>query len=346
MQIIHILEVCMSKFSDWMRKKLCKEHKKYTHKNYGRIYPPLYNMYYPFTDRQPDVYNEFGEKLETYFIRDIHYAHDPYRRSRYFQFDRYNFAVDTHFYTHETLLETYKGISTCKRRYGMFVESETIVPFTYNIFDENPGLEKDFDLIFTFSARLLDKLPNARFVPFCAAPFNAFKWQNGIFGVWDKIDDNYKYKTKNISIMSSDKLYCDLHKYRYDLACKCKNEKIADTFGTFDGGPFTSLGDTLIDYRYTFSIENDITPYFFTEKITSAFMTQTIPIYLGATEIDKFFNPNGIIKISVNDDIDDVIKQCTKEEYEKRLPAILDNYNRVQKYMNPFDIMYLEYLKT
>lgn len=58
----------MSKFSDWMRKKLCKEHKKYTHKNYGRIYPPLYNMYYPFTDRQPDVYNEFGEKLETFLL--------------------------------------------------------------------------------------------------------------------------------------------------------------------------------------------------------------------------------------------------------------------------------------
>ena len=215
----------------------------------------------------------------------------------------------------------------------------------YNIFDENPGLEKDFDLIFTFSARLLDKLPNARFVPFCAAPFNALKWHNGVFGVWDKIDDNYKYKSKNISIMSSDKLYCDLHKYRYDLAVKCKNERLADTFGTFDGGPFTSLGDTLIDYRYTFSIENDITPYFFTEKITSAFMTQTIPIYLGATEIDKFFNPDGIIKITVNDNIDDVIKQCTKEEYERRLPAILDNYNRVQKYMNPFDTMYLEYLK-
>ncbi len=336
----------MSKFSEWMRKKICKEHKKYMHKNYGKIYPPLYNMYYPFTDRQPDVYNEFGEKLETYFIRDIHYAHDPYRRSRYFQFDRYNFTLDTHFYTHETLLETFKGISSCKRRYGMFVESETIVPFTYNIFDENPGLEKDFDLIFTFSARLLDKLPNARFVPFCAAPFNALKWHNGVFGVWDKIDDNYKYKSKNISIMSSDKLYCDLHKYRYYLAVKCKNERLADTFGTFDGGPFTSLGDTLIDYRYTFSIENDITPYFFTEKITSAFMTQTIPIYLGATEIDKFFNPDGIIKITVNDNIDDVIKQCTKEEYERRLPAILDNYNRVQKYMNPFDTMYLEYLKA
>ena len=43
--------------------------------------------------------------------------------------------------------------------------------------------------------------------------------------------------------------------------------------------------------------------------------------------------------------IDDVIKQCTKEEYERRLPEILDNYNSVQKYMNPFDTMYLEYLK-
>ena len=46
-------------------------------------------------------------------------------------------------------------------------------------------------------------------------------------------------------------------------------------------------------------IENDITPYFFTEKITNCFISQTIPVYLGATQIHKFFNTDGIITISL-----------------------------------------------
>ena len=38
--------------------------------------------------------------------------------------------------------------------------------------------------------------------------------------------------------------------------------------------------------------------------------------------------------------LDNVLKQCTKEEYERRLPAILDNYERVQCYRNMQDYLY------
>ena len=119
---------------------------------------------------------------------------------------------------------------------------------------------------------------------------------------------------------------------------------MADTYGTFDGGELVPIQDTLKDYMYSFCIENEITPYFFTERIIAAFANQTIPIYLGATEIDKFFNPDGIIKITTKSDIEKVLKQCTKEEYERRLPAILDNYKRCLEYQNPWDYLYKKYL--
>ena len=299
---------------------------------YGKIYYPNYNLDFPVSNRDSNLYNEFGEKLKIYFIRDGICAHNPNRGARYFLFDRYNFGLDTHFYSHERMLET---MGNPKHRFGLFMESEAIVPKSYKIFDKHKGLEKDFDLIFTYSAKLLDTLDNARFVPFCSSPWNQDSME----------DDRYLRKTKNVSILSSDKLWTPLHKYRYDLAMKCKREGLADTFGTFDGGSMVKMADTVNDYRYTFAIENDISPYFFTERLTSAFVAQTVPIYIGATEIDKFFNPDGIIKISTKDDIEKVLKNCNEEDYANRLPAIKDNYERVKDYFNSNDFMYKKYLE-
>ena len=91
-------------------------------------------------------------------------------------------------------------------------------------------------------------------------------------------------------------------------------------------------------------LENDVKPYYFSERLIETFANQTIPIYCGAVKIDEFFNPDGIIKISTKSDIEEVLKQCTKEEYERRLPAVLDNYERCKKYVNSFDYMFENYL--
>ena len=130
-----------------------------------------------------------------------------------------------------------------------------------------------------------------------------------------------------------------------NLAKRLKREQLADTFGTFDGGPYADLKEVLNPYRFTVCIENDISPYYFSERLTSALAAQTIPLYLGATKIDEFFNPDGIIRISTTDDIEKVLKQCTAEEYERRLPAVLDNYRRAQKYINVWDYIYGQYLR-
>ena len=78
-------------------------------------------------------------------------------------------------------------------------------------------------------------------------------------------------------------------------------------------------------------------------------MAQTIPIYLGATEIGNFFNLDGIIQIGVDDceHIENILAKCTPEEYERRLPAVLDNFNRVKLYADHsrIDDIYINYLK-
>lgn len=310
------------------------------HRYRKEIYAPIYNSTVDLQSEYPEVYNCRGERMVFYFIRDCHTAHEPYGESDYIIWDRYNFGLKTHFYSHKSMLQT---MGKPVRKYGYLCESRAIVPEDYEIFNKYKGLEKEFDSIFTYDERILNQLDNARFVPYCAGYWYG-KHKEGV----SVKADAYGEKTKNISILSSEKTYCRMHILRKELALKCKREHLADTYGTFDGGRYSPIEDSLQYYRFSIVIENDISPYFFTEKLTSCFAAQTIPVYLGASKADEFFNPEGMIQIKEKDieNIAGVLKQCTKEEYERRLPAVIDNYNRViSEYDKPDDWIYRKYLK-
>ena len=317
------------------------------HKTYGKYYMPYYNLGSPLNSQYPDIYNREGRKMELFFIRDIHGAHLVYSDSKYFQYDRYNFGLETHFYTHNSMLET---IGKPKRKYGLLVEAEIICPNDYLIFEKHPGLEKDFDLIFTYSGEILWRIPNSRYVPYYIRPWyghsymmgsNGYRKDEGVLSA-----DNYTHKSKNISIIASGKDSVPLHKCRNAIAMRCKLQGLADAYGTFDGGRYCEIWEPFKDYRFSIVIENEQTPYGFTEKITNCFAAMTIPIYLGATEIDSVFNMDGIIQFGINDDIEQVLKKCTKEYYEERIPAIIDNYNRVNIGRSAEDIMYEKYIQN
>ena len=314
---------------------------------YGKYYIPYYNNGTALNSRYPDLYNCEGKKIELFFIRDIHGAHLVYSQSKYFQYDRYNFGLDTHFYTHNSMLET---MGNPRKKYGMLIESKTIVPEDYELFKKYPGLEKDFDLIFTFSDEILQEIPNSRYVPYYLRPRYLFSDVFQFHGAsFDKKDiflspDRYLQKTKNISIISSDKEYVPLHKYRKQIAMRCKTNNLADTYGTFDGGTYCDISDPFYNYRFSIVIENEITPYCFTEKIINCFATMTIPVYLGASKIGSLFNPEGIIQFNIIDDIETILKKCTKEYYEEKIPAIIENFNKINIDKNADDIIYENYI--
>lgn len=289
---------------------------------------------YPMRD-YPKVYNKDGQELKLFYLKDQ--IMDTYCGSRFFMWDRCNYGLETHFYSHNNMLST-QGKPLYK--YGVLIESRQIVPDNYKIFDKNPGLAAEFNHIFTYDVEILNRQPNARFFPVCSRVWygmqgNEFQWD----------DKCYQKKNKNVSILSSDKEMCKMHKLRIAISRYCKQNSVADTFGTFDGGAYCLVDDTLKAYRFSIIIENDISDYFFTEKITNCFASQTIPIYLGAGKIGEFFNEDGIIKISEKDlmDIESIIQKCTPEYYEERIEAILDNYRRVHAYRNVYDWLYEQY---
>ena len=304
-----------------------------------KTYKPLYNYYETLSDVKPLVYNQDGRPYDFYFMRDIHGAHVPYEDvGKYFIWDRYNWGFKTHFYTHNAMLQT---MGKPDRIFGMLIESRGIVPRDYQIFKKHKGLEKEFDKVFTFDDEILNDIPNACFYPASADVWYA-KGKPGLLS-----ERAYEKKTKNVSFLSSDKVMCEMHKRRIAAARYCHANQLADVFGKVVNGGYVEIEVPLKDYRFSFAIENIQSDYYFTEKITNCFAAETIPIYYGARKISDFFNEDGIIFITEKDfdNIENILKQCTKEEYERRLPAVVDNYMRVQKYLNMQDYLYEHYLQ-
>lgn len=289
---------------------------------------------YKIDGTMPRIYNEEGQLLETYFIKNRHSQHAPFgKEGKYFFWDRYNYGLDTHFYGPESLTGT---LGNPQVKYGMLTESRAIVPQDYEVFHKHKGLEKEFRYIFTYDDKILNEIENAKFYPIAA-------------GIWNRgiKEDAYKGKDRDLSILSSDKIACELHRFRLELARMCKREGLADTYGRFDGGEYVnSVDETLDRYRFALIIENDISDYYFSERLTSCFAAQTIPVYLGARKIADFFDADGMILLE-KPDLDEVrnkIRECTRENYESRLSAVLRNYEKVREYVNMQDYLYEHYL--
>lgn len=290
---------------------------------------------YEIDGTMPRIYNAEGQLLETYFIKNRHSRHAPFgHEGKYFFWDRYNYGLDTHFYGPESMAHPLGKPSV---KYGMLTESRTIVPQDYEIFHKHRGLEKEFRYVFTYDERILNEIANARFYPIAA-------------GIWNREmrEGLYRKKDRDLSILSSDKTMCELHRFRLELARTCKRERLADTYGRFDGGDYVqSVDETLDRYRFSLIIENDVSDYYFSERLTSCFAAQTIPVYLGARRIGDFFNTDGMILLD-KPDIEEAkrrIRECTRETYEAKLPAVLNNYERVQEYVNMQDYLYEHYLQ-
>lgn len=278
----------------------------------------------------PVIRNQNGDEMRIYYLQDKLCAHTPYslvagRFPKHILWDRYNKGLDIHFYTHG---EMKHASEYAKKKYGIFRESEQIAKEDYEWALNHSTEIGQFDKVFTHSARLLDKYSNAAF-----APANGI-WYGTFLNGGTAAADNYLSKERNISMVCSDKVMCDLHKWRIDVARHFVSSGKVDVYGKACGDYLRYKADALTGYRYSIAMENDITPFYFTEKILDCFASMTIPIYVGASDIDRFFDPGGIIHMNDIYDLaewDRIIDKCCKEDYEERLDAVKNNYETVMK---------------
>ena len=291
----------------------------------------------------PEVYNKKGERILLAYIQDIHILHSPYGHTsgqypKRILWDRYNYTLNTQFYTHQEIFNKRPRLEG-QKQFGLLVESQNVCPDDYRLLVEHPEAVKELDALFTYDERLLDRYENAHF-SFAGGPWFGTKLQGGI------MDENlYKHKNKLLSMVSSAKIIRPLAKFRYDLAIELHQRKLADVFGKCVGS-WVTMDQVYTDYMFSIGIENTHNKYYFTEKLLNCFASMTIPVYYGAIEVGQFFNTDGIIAIPepTIESALQTIRQLSREEYEARQDAVIDNFKRVQNFLCIEDYLTANYM--
>jgi hypothetical protein len=128
-------------------------------------------------------------------------------------------------------------------------------------------------------------------------------------------------KTKNISILCSDASGLEGHKKRYALVNKLIGH-FKDKIDVYGRG-FNYIDDkfdALKDYKYSVAIENKSIPNYFSEKLIECFMTYTLPIYAGCTNIHEYFDADVVFELDLDDykkSINLIEKILDDDPYEK-----------------------------
>jgi len=125
-------------------------------------------------------------------------------------------------------------------------------------------------------------------------------------------------KEKLVSMIFSKKNMSQGHKLRYSIGKTFE----ADKFGEMFNNPIQDKKEGLIDYCFSYTIENCSEQGYYTEKINDCFLTGTIPIYWGDPDIGNVYNKDGIIFLEELDSY-----KITKKYYYSKLKAIEENYN-------------------
>ena len=243
----------------------------------------------------------------------------------------YDTFPDLHPVDGQPFVNTYQDNSCIDQTDGIafLFEPKSMIGPAYDYVENNAD---KFDLIFTHDSRLLEKT-NAYF----------FSWAD----VWLTTDSE---KTKDISLVSSWKDWCELHKRRIELARFYKDSGKVDVYGTYDNPENKEMRavppETYLEhYKFSIIIENDIDELWYTEKILNCFSTKTVPIYLGATKIGDIFNDKGIIQAKNIEEIKEIVENLDTQSYASYLPYINDNFERVKKYAKPWDKRFFDTYK-
>ncbi|MBW9203958.1 hypothetical protein EVD33_13685 [Bacteroidales bacterium SW292] len=147
-------------------------------------------------------------------------------------------------------------------------------------------------------------------------------------------------KTKNISIVTSNKKMMPGHNRRMSIMEKLKRDFPGqiDFFGA-GHNPVDYKADALLPYKFHICMENSCIPYYWTEKFSDPVLAYSVPIYLGCTNIDTYFDKRGYITFSssnyvgLKQTISDILA-APQKCYEKYLPYLKVNRERIMNEEN------------
>lgn len=192
--------------------------------------------------------------------------------------------------------------------------------------------DKKVDLLLTWDEELL-KLPYARFCPVT----DSTQWTG-----CTKEDFKIYPKTKLLSAISSDKILVSGHVIRLSFINKIKHR--LDLYGRGFKEIENKL-EGLKDYMFSVAIENSTPTNGFSEKIQDCFLTGTIPIYYGPKNIANYFDMDGILTFSTQEELNSILDSLSEDLYHSKMDAIMNNYRKAHKYPTFNDSLHDLYFK-
>jgi hypothetical protein len=267
----------------------------------------------------------------TFNLRDTSFAHAQStvsnKTSKFIDWDRS--CADRSrptFYTNEQILHC---DTAREKSYGILYESKAILG---GVFKKVPKVMHKFRYIFTHDPHLLRVNPEV----FKLIPGGGI-WIGEAFG-GGTIE--IKPKSKLVSMVSSTKHSCSLHRFRLRLARKLAKSRLADVYGLEQ---WVHVNETLDDYMFSIVIENSRSENYFTEKLLNCFAVGTVPIYLGCPNVGAFFDESGLIPVGRWTNFRRLIQSLTPEAYLQRMAAIRNNHSLCKQYEILEDFIYQKY---
>ena len=91
--------------------------------------------------------------------------------------------------------------------------------------------------------------------------------------------------------------------------------------------------DALHNYAFSVGIENNVSKddYYFTEKLLELFVTGTVPIYYGCPNISEFFDMNGILTFTNQNELDEILNNLSQEKYNSMFDSVKNNFDIATK---------------
>jgi hypothetical protein len=178
-----------------------------------------------------------------------------------------------------------------------------------------------FNIIFTFEDNILNQCENSKFLT--------------LAHTWLKPDQYNKERKKRFEIahLSGMLKKAPGHLLRHELLDREKEIKIPTRFYQTIGDRYNiedaRKGREIVygDSEFNVAIENVNRRGWFTEKLIDCFLFKSIPIYWGCSNIDTFFNINGIIKFENVDDIVYIANNHLNQNFfESKKHVLEENY--------------------
>lgn len=80
-----------------------------------------------------------------------------------------------------------------------------------------------------------------------------------------------------------------------------KFPELVDLYGRGRARPIADKFDALAPYRFSVAIENSYQPDYWTEKISDALLSYSVPLYWGAPNIGSYFPPKSFVWLPIDD---------------------------------------------